>query len=272
MDYIYADMDEIVFESRDKEYGAYDNRKRYRRHLAIALSIAAIIFLLLILFYWLPVIFNQVPSDADEKFEIVEVSLDELPPPPPMEEEEVPPPPPVNTPPPVRTIEFRVPDPTPDDQLEEDNTIEEMENIEESNPDLETNLEGSDVGNYDWDNIDEGNNQGAFVEPPKEKEIGPDEFVMLEKEPAPVNMDDIKKLIGYPPMAKEAEIEGKVVLRVQVDKTGSYLKHIVIKDPHPILTAEVVKHIRSLKFTPGIQSGKPIKVWVTIPFDFKLLR
>jgi protein TonB len=148
-----------------------------------------------------------------------------------------------------------------------------MEDIEESNPDLETNLEGSDVGNYDWDNIDNDGDLGnAFVEPVKEKEIGPDEFVMLEKEPAPVNMDDIKKLIGYPPMAKEAEIEGKVVLRVQVDKTGSYLKHIVIKDPHPILTAEVVKHIRNLKFTPGIQSGKPIKVWVTIPFDFKLLR
>ena len=85
-------------------------------------------------------------------------------------------------------------------------------------------------------------------------------------------MDDIKKLIGYPPMAKEAEIEGKVILRVQVNKNGNYVKHIKIKDPHPLLTKAVEDQIHNLKFTPGVQAGKPIKVWVTIPFDFKLLK
>ena len=73
-------------------------------------------------------------------------------------------------------------------------------------------------------------------------------------------------------MAKEAEIEGKVIVRVQVDKEGKYVKHLVIKDPHPILTKAVTDKINMLSFTPGIQAGKPIKVWVTIPFDFKLLK
>jgi protein TonB len=102
--------------------------------------------------------------------------------------------------------------------------------------------------------------------------LGPNEFVLLEKEPTPVNLDQVKSLIGYPPMAKEAEIEGRVIIRIQVDKNGQYVKHIVIKDPHPILTKAVTDKISALSFTPGIQAGKPIKVWVTIPFNFELLK
>jgi TonB family protein len=106
------------------------------------------------------------------------------------------------------------------------------------------------------------------VEP---REIGPNDFVLLEKEPAPINMDELKGMIGYPPIAKESEIQGKVIIRVQIDEKGNYVKHIVIKDPHPILTKAVESKIPNLRFFPGIQNGKPIKVWVTIPFDFKLL-
>ncbi len=61
-------------------------------------------------------------------------------------------------------------------------------------------------------------------------------------------------------------------MRVLVDKTGKYKKHVVLKDPHPILTKAVEKKLGKLQFTPGIQGGQPIKVWVTIPFDFKLLK
>jgi TonB family protein len=105
-------------------------------------------------------------------------------------------------------------------------------------------------------------------EPP---EIGSDEFVLLEKEPEPINLNELSKMISYPLEAKASEIQGKVVLRVQIDTKGNYVKHMVIKDPHPILTQAVESKIAYLKFTPGIQKGKPIKVWVTIPFDFKLL-
>ena len=63
-----------------------------------------------------------------------------------------------------------------------------------------------------------------------------------------------------------------MIVRVLVDKTGKYKKHVVLKDPHPILTKAVEKKLNMLQFTPGIQGGQPIKVWVTIPFDFKLLK
>ncbi|MEM7038326.1 MAG: energy transducer TonB, partial [Bacteroidota bacterium] len=106
----------------------------------------------------------------------------------------------------------------------------------------------------------------------KTKLPGMNDFILLEKEPAAVNMDEIRKLIGYPPMAKEAEIEGKVIVRVLVNKFGDYVKHAVLKDPHPILTRAVEGKINVLKTTPGVQAGQPIPVWITIPFDFKLLK
>ncbi|RMF48824.1 MAG: hypothetical protein D6750_06995, partial [Bacteroidetes bacterium] len=74
------------------------------------------------------------------------------------------------------------------------------------------------------------------VEVIEEKDPDPMAFVAVEKEPQPLNIGDIKKRIGYPPLAKEAGIQGKVIVRVLVGKTGKYERHIVIKSPHKILT------------------------------------
>ncbi len=112
----------------------------------------------------------------------------------------------------------------------------------------------------------------SFAQTTHEPYVSPNEFVLLEKEPAPLNLNELKRLIGYPRAAMEAEIEGKVILRVLVDERGQYVKHLVIKDAHPYLTNAVTSKISAIRFTPGIQKGKPIKVWVTIPFDFKLLQ
>ncbi|MBK9449733.1 MAG: TonB family protein [Bacteroidetes bacterium] len=111
----------------------------------------------------------------------------------------------------------------------------------------------------------------SFCQVNEPREIGPNEFVLLEREPEPINMNELTRMIGYPPDAKASEIQGKVIIRVQIDTKGNYVKHIIIKNPHPILTQAVESKIAFLKFKPGIQYGKPIKVWVTIPFDFKLL-
>ena len=271
---VYADLDEMVFEGREKDYGAYEMRKRYNRLLERSALIAFILFVFVT--GWpkvLPWIFPGGDEEVTETLIVTPVQLSDLPPPPSLEEEPPPPPPEIKIPPPVRAkIEFKVPKPTPDEEVDEEETIKEMEELEETEADLGLeDVEGDADAGYDWGDIDgAGDIEEVVVE--EVKEIGPNEFVLLEKEPAPVNMDEIKKLVGYPAMAKEAEIEGKVILRVQVNKSGQYSKHIVIKDPHPILTKAVTDKIKMLNFTPGIQAGKPIKVWVTIPFDFKLLK
>jgi protein TonB len=119
--------------------------------------------------------------------------------------------------------------------------------------------------------IEEGTgtgNQPAEVAEEPEPDINA--FVAVEKEPAPVNLDEIKKRIVYPPLLKEAGVQGKVIVRILVGKDGKYIKHQVIKSSHKLFTEAVEKEIQNLEFTPAIQAGKPIKLWVTIPFDFRL--
>lgn len=105
-----------------------------------------------------------------------------------------------------------------------------------------------------------------------EKDPDPDALVFVEREPIPMNLGEVKQAIGYPIMAVEAEIEGKVVVRVLVGKTGKYERHIVLRKGHQILNKAVERQLPNLIFKPGLVGGKPLKVWVTMPFDFKLIR
>jgi len=84
-------------------------------------------------------------------------------------------------------------------------------------------------------------------------------------------MDEVKNIIGYPDIARDAHIQGQVVVRVLVDEKGNYRKHKMIKRVHPILAEAVENHIHKLKFSPAIQGNRPIKFWVNIPFRFMLM-
>jgi len=273
-----ASLLEMVFERREKKYGAYELRKKYPRRLMIAAFGVLFVFVMATL---APTIAKMLtPENAEDDAEKVVptvLSLDELPPPPPMDENEPPPPPPVeDIPPPQRsTVEFKVPEPTPEEELppeEEEETIATQEDLEQSTPGLETQ-EGTDDGALIGDIEGEGEVPQVVVEKPKpKKEEEPDinAMIFVQKEPAPVNMNDIRKAIGYPQIARDAGIEGMVVVRILVDKNGNYKKHKIIKQAHPMLAKSCEKHVGKLKFTPAIQGGKPIQFWVNVPFRFKL--
>ena len=125
----------------------------------------------------------------------------------------------------------------------------------------------ADEGNIDGEIDAEGDIPDVIVE--QEPDIN--QFVFAEEEPSPINMSDVQKLLGYPQIARDAGIEGSVVVRVLVGKKGQYKKHKIINQVHPILAKAVEKEIGKLRFTPAIQGGKPIDFWVNIPFNFKLL-
>ncbi len=260
---ILADLDEILFETRDKEYGAYQLRKKSRNFLMIAAVTAMVIFTL---GSTGPMLYNLIFSgagDADSNINknVVVTAIDLNIPPPPEDA-----PPPLDIPPPkISSIEFRVPEPKPDEEVVEDETMHEIEEIEEAVTVGTEDVEGADEG-YAFGEIEGKGTATVEVEP----EPDPNAFIMVEKEPAPVNMENIKKLIGYPPPAKEAGLQGKVVVRILVGPDGKYVRHIVLKNPHPILTKAVEEQLKNIQFTPGIQAGRPIKVWVNIPFDFRL--
>jgi TonB family protein len=99
-----------------------------------------------------------------------------------------------------------------------------------------------------------------------------DDFVLLDKEPVPLNLDEIKGQIGYPKKAKDQELEGKVVVRILLDRQGKYVKHSLLIDPHPVLSSAVTAQIPNLNCTPGMRNGRPLWCWITVPFDFRLIK
>ena len=74
----------------------------------------------------------------------------------------------------------------------------------------------------------------------------------------------------YPEIARASQLEGTVLVKVQVGTDGSVLQAIVIKSVHPTLDREAVKAARRCKFKPGRQRDIPVKAWMAIPFAFKL--
>ena len=93
---------------------------------------------------------------------------------------------------------------------------------------------------------------------------------ITEEEPVPLNLDEVRKMIGYPEIALKAEIEGIVIVQVFIDKHGVYKKHKILKDPQPILTEAVETHIEKLRFEPAHIGGKALSGIVNIPFIFAI--
>lgn len=107
----------------------------------------------------------------------------------------------------------------------------------------------------------------AQGENPTEPDIN--NFVFVSKAPEPINLNEIKAQIGYPPEALEADVAQTVIARVLVDTMGLYVKHKITKG-HPLLNSAVEAKLPEIVFTPAEQSGKKIMFWVNIPFSFKI--
>jgi TonB family protein len=89
-------------------------------------------------------------------------------------------------------------------------------------------------------------------------------------EPVPINLNTIKRALKYPQTAKNAKIQGKVAIKMLINKKGIPLKHKVIESPHDELTNACLDQIYDLRFKPSTHLGQPVEAWVTIPFQFKL--
>ena len=77
--------------------------------------------------------------------------------------------------------------------------------------------------------------------------------------------------VRYPDEALKDAIEGKVIVRFDVNKDGSISDITIVRSLQPLLDAEAVRVINAMpKWNPGTQRGKPIKVGFTLPVNFSL--
>jgi len=92
------------------------------------------------------------------------------------------------------------------------------------------------------------------------------DFVPVDKQPVPLS--SVNPV--YPDSARRAGIEGTVWVKALVDTDGAVKKAVVMRSDNQIFDTAAIDAIMKWKFTPAIDKGKFVRVWVMVPFHFKL--
>jgi periplasmic protein TonB len=270
-----ADLDEMIFENRNKNYGAYFLRKNYSKFLtkAAIYGISSCLFLIGGAWGYQKFIVPNLDKDEISSVEIdlsaLEEELDEeeeidIPPPP---EEEPPPPPPE-----LKQVQFLPPEPKADEDV-----------VIQIPPPKDAELKDAIVSTK---NV-EGEKADAFTPPPppppavtkpaglgkpKEEEI----FTAVEQNPEfPGGTSEMYKYINskikYPPAAQRANISGRVFVKFVVEKDGSIGKIEILKGIGFGCDEEAERVIKDMpKWNPGRQNGKNVRVFFTMPVFYQL--
>ncbi|MEO0225379.1 MAG: energy transducer TonB [candidate division WOR-3 bacterium] len=94
-----------------------------------------------------------------------------------------------------------------------------------------------------------------------------DTFIPHEVAPRVIS----KPPLIYPQPAVLMEQEGKVWIKALVDLDGSIMKAVVLKSSSfPLLDSAAVANIYGWRLSPALQNKNPVRVWVTMPIEFKL--
>ncbi|MBN2366315.1 MAG: energy transducer TonB [Calditrichaeota bacterium] len=101
--------------------------------------------------------------------------------------------------------------------------------------------------------------------PPPEEDEPIVEFYALSEKPEVIHRVEP----AYPELARKAGIEGMVVAKVLIDTKGNVEKVEIVKS-HPMLDDAAKAAAKDFKFKPGKQRDRFVKVWMTIPFTFRL--
>lgn len=261
---------DVVFDGRNKAYGAYDLRKLSPRATNIGMFSAASVFILLLLApaiaRWAGIDLQS--EDTSEAILQTEVVLSE---PPPVNEEEPPAPPPVEPPPP-RVDQVRMPEPkvVPAEQVQDDEppTVEQLKLADpgaktiEGDPNAELRLD-LPVGEGEID---------AEVTETSSDHI----FQSVEIDPVPPGgmrafMEWVGKNYDYPQSAIEAGVNGQVQVSFVVERDGSLTDIKVVRDLKYGTGDAAVKLLsKAAKWAPGVQNGRPVRVAYTLPIRLNL--
>jgi protein TonB len=73
----------------------------------------------------------------------------------------------------------------------------------------------------------------------------------------------------YPPLARQAHIQGVVVLTALIDKEGS-IQNLEVVSGHPMLTPAAIEAVRQWRYKPFLLNGQPVGVETTVTVTFQL--
>lgn len=96
-------------------------------------------------------------------------------------------------------------------------------------------------------------------------------FVIVEDMPQIVGGNSrIYELLEYPEIARQAGVEGLVVVQVVIEPDGSPSNPEIARSAGEVLDKAAIEAVMQLEFVPGKQRGKSVRVKMALPIRFKL--
>jgi tonB family C-terminal domain len=282
VDIISREWCDLVFEGRNKSYGAYDLRsKAGRRHLYaiidILVGIAVIAGLIFTYAKAKEAIQASLAADTEAVTELSELKKDELKKEEPkvQKQEEQPKQEQLQKVAVRASVGFTVPDIV--DKVDESKKVKNQDELNRSNIAVAVaDYAGDANGKGTIDDLLKGQEAGGSVaQTPQKEEEAPIYSVVEQQAQFPGGeaalLAYVAKNIKYPAIAVEQEIQGTVQLRFVVEANGSIGDVQVIKSLESHCDKEAIRVVKSLpRFIPGKQQGRPVRVWFTLPVRYSI--
>jgi protein TonB len=256
---------ELVFQGKNKEYGAYTLRgesdKRHNRAMLI-------ITIITIIGFSIPKLVDFIKSKQVDKeviganvmvslkpAEVKDANIKKV--------ESVEPPPPIKN-----SVKFTAPEIKDDKDVTDADALKSQEEINNAKGivSIATVVGGDDVNGKDIADLKEVVTQVAQETT----------YEVVEQMPSfPGGESELLAYIGknlkYPVIAQENGIQGTVIVRFVVSKTGSVDKVEVLRSLDAACDREAIRVVRTLpNWIPGKQNGANVAVYYTLPIKYKL--
>ena len=273
IDLISSDWVDLVFEGRNKAYGAYRLRKSTTKRNILAM--VAVVLLLIVAFIILTVKnfvdeqrakvamtqvaeltnYKQPEKEAEVKQKKVEVEPERV-------VERV-----------KSSIKFTAPVIKKDEEVKPDEELKTQDELMSTKTAIGTfDVKGNDDANGE---ILKAKEVIAEPEPPKHEEENK-VFDIVEQQPLfPGGPAALMKYLSentkYPVVAQENGVQGRVTVQFVVEKDGSISDVHVLRGVDPSLDKEAVRVVKSMpRWTPGKQNGITVRVNYRVPVLFRL--
>jgi periplasmic protein TonB len=74
---------------------------------------------------------------------------------------------------------------------------------------------------------------------------------------------------NYPPLARQARIQGTVILQAEISKTGD-IQNLRLISGHPMLAPAAIEAVKQWKYKPYLLNGEPVEVETQVQVNFTL--
>ena len=250
IDLIDSGWVDLVFEGRNKDYGAYVLRKNTGKR-----NIWAVIIMLAIAAALGAIIGVNAIIEANKKEEI-SVKIEEAKP-----VEKV-----------KSSVKFVPPVIKKDSEVKPEEELKSQDDLNKTKTAIGSfNVEGNDDKGGE---VLKAKEVIAQPEPPKHEETKI--FDVVEQPPSfpggqAALLQWLSSHVKYPPIAEENGIQGRVIVGFVVERDGSVSQVQVIRGVDPSLDKEAARVVASMpKWTPGRQNGQNVRVKYNVPVNFKL--